>query len=123
MSRTNVGRVLPSRQFGIVVTIGFLLLLSQSGSGQQPNGLNFFKNYFVTGDYTVAGVGLRGTGVNGIASGNIHFTGATAVPPNADILAAQPGVDSVPRRMVATAYDERGAALSPDSRWLAYVSN
>jgi len=40
-----------------------------------------------------------------------------------DILAAQLGVDSAARRMVATAYDETGAALSPDSRWLAYVSN
>ena len=40
-----------------------------------------------------------------------------------DILAADAGVDSVARRMVATGYDEQGAALSPDSRWLAYVSN
>jgi serine/threonine-protein kinase len=40
-----------------------------------------------------------------------------------DILAAQPGVDSVARRIVATASDETAAALSPDSRWLAYVSN
>ena len=40
-----------------------------------------------------------------------------------DILAAQPGVDSVARRVVATASDEKGAALSPDSRWIAYVSD
>jgi len=40
-----------------------------------------------------------------------------------DILAARPGVDSVARRMVATGYDEEGSALSPDSHWLAYVSN
>ena len=40
-----------------------------------------------------------------------------------DILAAQPAVDSVPRRIVATGYDEQGAALSPDAHWLAYVSN
>ncbi|HEX7797525.1 MAG TPA: hypothetical protein VF456_24350, partial [Vicinamibacterales bacterium] len=88
MSRTNVGRVLPLRRFGTVLTIGFLLLLTQPGTAQQGNALNFFKNYFVTGDYTVAGVGLRGTGVNGIATGQIHFGGASAVPPNADILAA-----------------------------------
>jgi serine/threonine-protein kinase len=40
-----------------------------------------------------------------------------------DILAAQPGVDSAARRIVATGFDEAGAALSPDSHWLAYVSN
>jgi serine/threonine-protein kinase len=40
-----------------------------------------------------------------------------------DILAAYPGVDSAARRIVATEYDEGGSALSPDSRWLAYVSN
>ena len=32
-------------------------------------------------------------------------------------------MDSAARRLVATGYDERGSALSPDSRWLAYVSN
>ncbi|MEO8624275.1 MAG: hypothetical protein ABI625_24555, partial [bacterium] len=40
-----------------------------------------------------------------------------------DILAAQFGVDSAARRVVATEYAEGGSALSPDSRWLAYVSN
>ena len=40
-----------------------------------------------------------------------------------DILAVQFGVDSVARRVVATGFDEQGATLSPDSRWLAYVSN
>jgi serine/threonine-protein kinase len=50
-------------------------------------------------------------------------TGSAGSSLGADILAAQPGVDSVARRLVATGYDEGGAALSPDSRWLAYVSN
>jgi dipeptidyl aminopeptidase/acylaminoacyl peptidase len=40
-----------------------------------------------------------------------------------DILAAQMGTDSVSRRLVATGFDEQGVALSPDSRWLAYVSD
>ena len=40
-----------------------------------------------------------------------------------DILAARPGVDSVSRGIVSTGFDEQGSALSPDSRWLAYVSN
>lgn len=38
-------------------------------------------------------------------------------------LAVQPRVDSLVRRIVATGSDATGAALSPDSRWLAYVSN
>jgi serine/threonine protein kinase/Tol biopolymer transport system component len=40
-----------------------------------------------------------------------------------DILAVRPGVDSVARRLVATTYDEEGPAVSPNSRWLAYVSD
>jgi hypothetical protein len=47
--------------------------------------LNFYKNYFVTGDYTVAGVGLYGKGVNGIATGAINMS---SVPAGADIIAA-----------------------------------
>lgn len=49
------------------------------------NSLSFFKNYFVTGDYAVAGVGLRGRGVGGFATANINMAG---VPANADIMAA-----------------------------------
>ena len=52
--------------------------------------------------------------------GATRLTGASA---QREILAAHPGVDSLARGIVATGYDERGAALSPDSHWLAYVSN
>jgi serine/threonine-protein kinase len=52
----------------------------------------------------------------------LDAAGSAGSPPG-DILAAQPGVDTTARRMVATGFDERGASLSPDSRWLAYVSN
>jgi Tol biopolymer transport system component len=52
--------------------------------------------------------------------GATKSTGASA---QGEILAARPGVDSLARGIVATGYDETGAALSPDSRWLAYVSN
>ena len=54
-------------------------------------------------------------------------TGSAGSSDRGDILAVHPGAaggaDSVARRLVATGYDERGASLSPDSRWLAYVSN
>ena len=57
----------------------------------EPNGdpLRYFKNYFVTGDYAVAGVGLRGTGVNGFATGTINMT---AVPCGATSAAVIPAV-------------------------------
>ncbi len=39
------------------------------------------------------------------------------------ILGYRPGVDSAPRDLVASAADEFEPSLSPDDRWLAYVSN
>ena len=42
---------------------------------------------------------------------------------NGDILAVQPGVDSVPRGMAATEALELSPAISPDGRWLAYTSD
>jgi Tol biopolymer transport system component len=45
-------------------------------------------------------------------------------PGRADILAARPGVDSVARAILATPeISEYTPMLSPDGRWLAYVSN
>ncbi|HYW31009.1 MAG TPA: hypothetical protein VE869_05825, partial [Gemmatimonas sp.] len=38
-------------------------------------------------------------------------------------LSTHPGVDSMVRRLVTAGTNATGAALSPDSRWLAYVSN
>ena len=55
----------------ILLLVTSLALLTQAGSSpraQTPDALTFFKNYFVTGDYVVGGVGLRGRGVNGIAT-------------------------------------------------------
>jgi serine/threonine-protein kinase len=40
-----------------------------------------------------------------------------------DILAVRAGRDSVPRPLLAAPYDEEAPALSPDGRWLAYVSS
>ena len=51
-----------------------------------PTGpLNFFKNFFITGDYVTGAVGLQGQGVNGKASGSINISG---VPAGNDIVAA-----------------------------------
>src|SRR5258705_3793584 len=40
-----------------------LLLNVFAGFGQAQDALKYFKNYFVTGDYVVGGVGVRGKGV------------------------------------------------------------
>jgi hypothetical protein len=70
------------------VSIGLLaavLLSFARPAAAQPGNLNFFKNYFITGDYKVHGLGLKSTGVNGFATGTINFSG---VPDGADVLAA-----------------------------------
>jgi hypothetical protein len=60
----------------------FLLLFAQPG--QADDGLKFFKNHFVTGDYVVGGTSLWriGTGT-GLISVDV-----TDVPENADVLSA-----------------------------------
>src|SRR6266705_5763072 len=69
--------------------IGLLLIVAQPGQATD-NPLTLFKNYFITGDYEVGGVGLRGKGqldrnkLQYLAAGTI----SVPVPPNADILAA-----------------------------------
>ena len=70
----------------VLLSLGFALLCGRSpGAGAAGGALTFFKNYFVTGDYVVGGVGLRGQGVNGLATGSITIAG---VPADADIVAA-----------------------------------
>ena len=66
------------------------LLLQQSATGvgaesAPADSLRFFKNYFITGDYLVAGTGLDVKGVNGVATGAIDISG---VPEGVDIVAA-----------------------------------
>ncbi len=51
------------------LALGIFLLGASTAHAEQS--LGFFKNYFLTGDYVAAGVGLRGKGVNGIATGTI----------------------------------------------------
>src|SRR5215472_18689535 len=78
--------------FGLMLLFGFSL----SALSQAPDPpLNFFKNYFVTGDDVVGGVGLRGLGDGtGFATGTINipdtgnYANAKAVPAGADIVAA-----------------------------------
>src|SRR5260221_8979683 len=87
--------LLACRPARATITLGLLLILgfAQSGFAQQTTPLTFENNYFVTGDYVVAGVGLRGLGVNGFAKKQFtmpdaNSVPATGVPQGADIVAA-----------------------------------
>ena len=68
-------------------SLAFVLLFAQLGQAQS---LNYFRNFFVTGDYAVGGVGMEALGVDGLATGEIHFDLAhmNEVPASAEILAA-----------------------------------
>jgi hypothetical protein len=88
ISRSRRG--LPWAIFVLLLVFG----LAQPGLAQTDPPLNFGNNYFVTGDYVVAGVGLRGLGgPDGYATGTITMPDATTVPPKgvpagADVVAA-----------------------------------
>src|SRR5437016_8443421 len=52
------------RRSALSVFFGFLALFTQVSQAQTTFGsLKLFKNYFISGDYAVGGVGLRGQGV------------------------------------------------------------
>ena len=48
---------------------------------------------------------------------------STSAPGSGDILITHPGVDSRVRALVASPRSEYSPVVSPDNRWLAYVSN
>src|SRR5262245_2808843 len=83
----------------VLLCIGIVMVSSQPVRTDPQNALHFFRNYFVTGDYAVGGVGLRtidGTAddqdglADGFATRTIHFSAVNgnAVPADANILAA-----------------------------------
>ena len=75
------------RRWGVLLAVVFVLLATKAGQGRAPAApLNFFKNYFVSGDYLVRGVGLKGA-----AAANGFATGKIAIPDNSVVAAgAQP---------------------------------
>src|SRR5262249_12849506 len=79
----------------LTVLLGMLFALTQTGFAQAP--LNFGNNFFVTGDYVVAGAyGMNQTIVNNLTTGTITvpdatnpgITAAKPVPTGAQIVAA-----------------------------------
>src|SRR6266700_230828 len=91
-------RPLPFRRSRMLAAVAVGLLLAfafaQTAVAQTTNQLTPSNNYFVTGDYVVGGVGLRGLGdATGFAKGTIAIPdplqpNATVVPAGSDIVAA-----------------------------------
>src|SRR5215510_13736890 len=77
------------RRASALLFLGLILCRASAIGHAQADALSFFKNYFVTGDYVVGSVGLRGlgglSGTPGIARGTIAISG---VPAKAEIVAA-----------------------------------
>src|SRR5438046_10421543 len=86
MSRTASGSAYAAgllRRSAAPFALGFVMLFAQSGGhAQAADPLTFFKNYFITGDYVVGGVGLRGSGGVG------YVTSVGAVVPGIPGMAA-----------------------------------
>src|SRR5215813_10600561 len=84
---------------------GVLLVALPSHATGSAGRLDYFKNYFVTGDYVAAGVGLRGTGINGFATGTISLTGVPCTSGAAYVpcfdAQGQPTPGAVPADVVA----------------------
>ena len=53
----------------------------------------------------------------------LRTSGAAGVRGGRDILGLRPGIDTVPVPLVVTENDEQAPAVSPDGRWLAYLSD
>jgi hypothetical protein len=75
----------PGRHLRNLATVASILLILTASTALAQQPLTFFKNYFITGDYTVRGVSLWRKGVNGTAVTQIP---ALEVPANTDIVAA-----------------------------------
>ena len=116
MPRMKVGAARAAasvRRATAVLVAGIVLLLAQpSGRAQSTPAppLQFFKNYFLPGaDYRVGGVGLRGLGQNGFATGNLTVGG---IPDDAFIAAAFMYLDHI---RIERYYTRWGGGFFPGS--------
>src|SRR5215813_13227939 len=66
---------------------GLLAVAALGTPAHADNGLGYFKNYFVTGDYLAVGVGMQHTGVNGFAKGMLSIAPGQ-IPAGAEVVAA-----------------------------------
>jgi hypothetical protein len=69
-----------------VFTFAFLVLFAQWG--QAADALSFFQNWFLPGDFVAVGIGLRSSGINGIAAGTFTMNGVPCVTAGGQIVPA-----------------------------------
>ena len=85
----STGSLRQWRKWLIFSALTIAMAVGRPAAQSQPDALSFFKNYFLTGDYVVGGVGLRGlgglSGTPGIARGVIQIAG---VPAGGEVVAA-----------------------------------
>lgn len=96
--RKNLTTSLQLQFIYLLILLGLLSTVTRSGFAQAPDPpLSFGNNFFVTGDYVVAGAyNMTTTFSGGYAVGTINvpdtknkgITGATSVPPGAEVIAA-----------------------------------
>ncbi len=90
-------------RISVFLTFFFPVLFAPKAMAQgSDTALRYFKNYFVTGDYATASVGLRGTGTGGYARGTIDMNAVpctTRPVPAAIVSCDTPG--SIPSDIVA----------------------
>jgi hypothetical protein len=126
------------RRFAASGGLALLLVFgaAQSARAQNSNQLTLSNNFFVTGDYVVGGVGLRGLGDGtGFATGTINIpdTGQpnhASVPAGADIIAAYLYWETVEKSQSAQAgkqgffnnYPIVGARLGNDNAPVSWSS-
>ena len=124
MSRRRLGLLRNPRTF---LTVLLLLLASQSSQTQvgNPPGLNFFKNFFVTGNYVAASEDFGSeSGGGGFLEAEINFDQPEEmVPPNADVVGAflywQTIVDANP--LPVSGVEFRGEDISEIAKQVAFV--
>jgi hypothetical protein len=99
--------------------------LAQPGAAQSTNQLSLSNNFFVTGDYVVGGVGLRGLGTVDPATGLSLATGTITIPdsnqPNASGVPA--GADIVAAYLYWETVEKTQSDLAGKNGFFGYVIN
>src|SRR5688572_7827002 len=118
------GQVAWSRSAALLIAVALTVLAGQTGQGQSPPSpgpLKFFKNFFVTGDYLAAGVGLEGLGnsATGLAGEWIDL-GTPGDPLNPPLL---PAADSGAEVLAAFLYWQVISSDGPDAGALTATFN
>src|SRR5216683_2081455 len=71
LKKMRLLRFLPAANSKILLAFLLITCAGLFAPSGRAEDLHFFKNYFVTGDYAVDGVGLYAKGVNGWVTGTI----------------------------------------------------